>query len=351
MTPREDQLVESNETIVMTLQPVSGYNLGASSAAVTLVDNDAASGEWPTSWAIKAELPRQRQEARGATVDGKVWVFGGFYSGADLATQQVDYYDIAANKWVTLKNYGLMPNSHSSAVVGPDGRSIYFVGGLFGNFPDDVTTNRVFRFDTVTQTWSEPLPPLPEALSSGGAEIINGKLHYIGGSKADRITDSGRHLVLDLGNPAAGWKDAPALPEARTHFSTVVVDQKIYVIGGQNNHEKHTGQLATVHRYDPATQVWTKLADLPTPKSHAETSTFVDDDGRIVMAGGQVGRFGATDEVVRYDPQANSWMVVGKLPTPLASGYVQKSGGLIVVTIGNRGDGSPRGDTWVAELA
>ena len=349
VTPKDDSIVEGNETVILTLQPIAGHNLGTSSATVTIGDNDAPqpAGDWPASWAVKAEFPRERHEARGATIDGKVWVFGGYYSNAELATQQIDYYDIAADKWTTLKNYGPMPHTHSSVVV--DGTAIYFVGGLYGNFPGDTTTNKVWKFETTTQAWSQPLPDLPEALSTGGASIINGKLHYIGGSKADRITDSGRHLVLDLSNPSAGWQDLPPLPNARTHFSTATLDNKIYILGGQHEHELHPGQLADVHRYDPATNQWTKLADLPTPKSHAENATFVL-DGRIYMAGGQVGRFDGTDEVVAYDPVRNQWSQVGKLPAKHASGFVQHSGNKIIVLSGNRGTSTPRPEVWVGEL-
>ena len=349
VTPKDDQSVEHTEIVTLTLQPISGHNLGNASATVTIADNDSPTpnGDWPASWTRKADFPRERHEARGGTINGKMWIFGGFYSNAELATGQVDYYDIAANKWVTLPKYGPMPHTHSSTVI--DGTAIYFVGGLYGNFPGDQATREVWKFETTTQVWSQPFPDLPEALSAGGASIINGKLHYIGGSKADRITDSGRHLVLDMANPSAGWTDAPALPNARTHFSTVTLDEKIYVVGGQHGHEQHTGQLADVHRYDPATQQWTKLADLPTPKSHAENATFVL-NGKIYMAGGQINRFEATDEVVRYDPATNQWTNVGKLPAKHASGFVQLSGNKIVVASGNRGTSTPRPEVWVGEL-
>ena len=353
ITPKDDAIVENNESVILSLLPTAGYNLGTSSATVTIGDNDAPQpvGNWPTtaSWTRGVDFPRERHEARGGEMDGKIWVFGGFYSNAELATRQIDYYDIAANKWVTLKNYGPMPETHSAAVIDRANHAFYFVGGLFGNFQADTASAKVFKFDTITQTWSTPFPDMPEATSTGGAAIIDGKLHYIAGSKADRITDSGRHLVLDLSNPSAGWTDEPALPNARCHFSTAVLDGKLYIIGGQHDHELHTGQLADVHRYDPATRQWEKLADLPTPKSHAESSTFVL-NGRIIMAGGQVGRFDATDEVVSYNPATNAWTTLPKLPTKLASGFVQPSGKRLVELSGNHGTSTPSAQVWLAEL-
>ncbi|MEA2711822.1 MAG: hypothetical protein QOF78_4423, partial [Phycisphaerales bacterium] len=147
----------------------------------------------------------------------------------------------------------------------------------------------------------------------------------------------------------AGWQSAPDMPDPRCHFSTAVVDGKIYVMGGQHDHENHVGQSAAVHRYDPVSKKWEQLADLPTPKSHAESSTFVR-NGRIIMAGGQIGRFGSTDEVVSYDPATNKWTQIGKLPVPLQSGFAMLDGNKIIVTIGNYGDGTPRGNTWIGEL-
>jgi N-acetylneuraminic acid mutarotase len=289
-----------------------------------------------------------RQEARGGVMDGKVWIFGGFYSNATNATSQVDIYDIASNSWSKLPDFGPMPQTHSSVAADPANHAFYFVGGLYGDFPS-TPTDRVFKFNTITKTWSEPLPKLPIMYHSGGAAIVNGMLHFFGGSEKDRVTDTGRHLVLNLSNPSSGWQPAADLPDARCHFSTVVLNGKIYAIGGQHRHDQHTDQSASVHRYDPATNAWTKLADLPTPKSHDENSVFVY-DGKIIMAGGQIGRFGSTDEVVSYDPATNKWTKIGTLPVPQQAGFVVPHGNQIVVTIGNRGDGSPRGDTWIGEL-
>jgi N-acetylneuraminic acid mutarotase len=348
VTPKDDASVEGNETVVLTLSPKSGYALGTSSATVTIADNDVptTTGQWPATFTAVTPLARVRQEGRGAIVNGKLWVFGGFYSNAINATGQVDIYDIATDTWSKLPEYGPMPHTHSSVAV--DGNSIYFVGGLFGDFPG-VPTDRVYKFDTVTRTWSEPLPKLPVAFHSGGAAIVNGNLHYFGGSEADRVTDTGRHLVLNLSNPSAGWQAAPSMPDPRCHFSTAVLNGKIYAIGGQHDHENHVGQSAAVHRYDPVTKTWEQLANLPTPKSHAEMSTFIR-NGRIIVAGGQIGRFGSTDEVVSYDPSTNKWTQIGKLPTPLQSGYAMVWQNKVIVTTGNRGDGSPRGDTWVGEF-
>src|SRR4029453_13098219 len=134
---------------------------------------------------------------------------------------------------------------------------------------------RVFKFNTVTRTWAEALPNQPIKNHSGGAAIVNGDPHFFAGPVVDRMNDTGRHLVLNMSNQSSGWQTAPSMPDPRCHFSTIVLNGKIYAIGGQHDHDQHTGQSAAVHRYDPATNTWEKLADLPTPKSHDENSTFV----------------------------------------------------------------------------
>ena len=350
VTPQDDAAVEGNETVALTLSPITGHNLVAAAATVTIADNDGVTptGEWPKSWNVVSSLSRARQEARGYAANGKLWLFGGYYAAATNATQQVDVYDFASKTWSKLPEYGPMPHTHSAIAADAANAAVYFLGGLFGDFPG-TPTNKVFKFDTLTQKWSQPLPPMPENHQGGGAAIVNGKLHYFGGSLDDRVTDTGRHIVLDLSNPAAGWQTAPDLPVPRAHFSVTVLAGKIYAIGGQLKHDLHDGQLGLVHRYDPVSKTWERLADLPTAKSHAEGSTFVR-SGKIIVAGGQIGRFGSTDEVVSYDPTSAQWTTIGKLPVPLQAGLVLSEQNKIIVTTGNRGDGSPRGDTWVAEL-
>ena len=78
------------------------------------------------------------------------------------------------------------------------------------------------------------------------------------------------HVVI--GNVAAKkWKVVSQLPTGRSAFSTAVVDEKIYLIGGLlfENEKGNTRGLSTVEVYDTKNNSWQRLADMPTPRLYA----------------------------------------------------------------------------------
>jgi N-acetylneuraminic acid mutarotase len=140
------------------------------------------------------------------------------------------------------------------------------------------------------------------------------------------------------------------MPMPRDHFSTAIFNGKIYCIGGEFGHDKLHQQTAIVQVYDPIAKTWTRLADMPTPRSHNEASTFVTPGGKIIVAGGQIANFGVTDVVEQYDPASNTWSVIGKLPRAMEGPVAQQIGDTIIVTTGNPGSG-PINTTWIGKLS
>lgn len=347
VTPKDDASFEGNETVLLTLKSSSSYVLGASSATVNIADNDApVSGDWPTSWTPGADNTRQRWESAAVVLDGKLWNFGGWFSASTDGTKNHAVYDPATNKWTDLKE---APIAHTHALAAADAANhlIYVAGGLYGRYPG-VPTNEVWKFDTITLKWS-PMPGMPQVHSSGGFVVVNNELHYMGGVLEDHDVNVGMHIVFNLANPAAGWTYAPDMPVPLDHFSTAVIGSKIYCIGGEVGHDKLHEQHADLQIYDTITKTWSKGANMPMAKSHAESSTFVTPTGKIIIAGGQMTPQKATDDVVEYDPVTNTWRTIGKLPMALQGPIVQQFGNKIIVSTGNPGTG-PIKTMWIGEL-
>jgi N-acetylneuraminic acid mutarotase len=211
-----------------------------------------------------------------------------------------------------------------------------FVGGRRGLYPG-TATREVWQYDTAANAWT-PLAPLPEPLSAGAAEFLDGRVHYLGGNRGqERTADCDLHYVW--GPRASAWHTAAPLPVARDHCSTAALAGRLYVFGGEIGHDVYHRQRTDACVYDPATDAWTALAAMPIGKSHAESSTFVL-DGRVVIAGGQVDNYLATANVVEYDPAADAWALLPPLPRPLEGTIVQALGGRLFVTGGYIGTNS-----------
>ena len=59
------------------------------------------SAESGFSWSLKAALPAARYCAASATVEGNLWLIGGYVEGPDShdESDNVDVYDIASDAW------------------------------------------------------------------------------------------------------------------------------------------------------------------------------------------------------------------------------------------------------------
>ena len=298
----------------------------------------------PITWDKVATGPIAREEANGATVDGKIYLFGGLYGSSYLATVRVDVYDPATDTWSARRP---MPQALTHAATVVDGTAVWFIAGYLGNHPGPGTRS-VWRYDTVADTWT-PGPAFPVAVGAGGAALAGRTIHYFGGKNETRTEESTAHYALDLDDLTAGWTGRTPMPgPGRDHFSTAAAGGYIYAIGGRVGPDEAGTNQAQVDRYDPATDSWTRLGDLPGTISNTAATTFVF-DGRIFMLGGETSHNAASDDVWSFDPSNEAWLVHTALPEKRRAGVAGVAGGTIVFTSGWYG-GVQSATTWVGTL-
>jgi N-acetylneuraminic acid mutarotase len=297
------------------------------------------------SWTTRATSPIPRSEALGLAADGKLYVFGGFNVSLQ-ATARSDVYEPTSNSWRRISD---MPEALTHTPLVRDGDTIWFIGGFLGDHPGP-SINRVWVYSISGDSWRAG-PPLPAPVGAGTAAIVGRTLHAIGGTNRQngQYSDVTSHYALDLDNPSAGWRSLAALPVARNHLGGIALNGKIYVIGGQSNGAENSTNTARVDVYDPATDRWSRIADMPRGLGHI-TASVLPYNGRIIVIGGSIngGTGGlASDAVLLYDPQANVWLHLPDLPagrkTPVAD-FIGRE--LFVST----GAGYTRDQTWAATL-
>lgn len=297
-------------------------------------------------WHAVADAPINVFEAMSATVRGKLYVLGGFYNSAIQATKQAEAYDPAKDAWSRIAD---MPIAVTHAGVVADGDTIWMVGGLLGDYPDNPSTSDVWKYDTKTNIWTRG-PSLPLARGSGGLVLLGRELHLIGGFNPDGETDATTHYVLNLDAARPAWRTAAPLPVARTHMGAAAVGGKIYIVGGVRGRDETAKNLSDVYRYDPATNAWSAVASLPKARSHFASSTVVTGDGRIVIIGGVYnGRVPLTN-VTEYNPLTNRWTELDPIPEPRKAPVAQIIGDHLIVATGSPGDNFPQRDVWMRSI-
>lgn len=301
---------------------------------------------WPSAWSQGSSASVACFEGAGLALGGLVYRFGGFDSSFRVL-RNYTAYNPATNSWSAL---GTLPSGMAESHLGvaDDGRYIYLAGGFAGNLdttktPTQTVSDRVYSFDPGSGVF-RLIARLPQARGAGALAFLDGKLHYISGNPADRVTNVGDHFVYDL---ALGtWKSAAPLPNPKDHMSCVVLGGRIYVIGGEHGHDVLHEQQADCHAYDPKTNSWAAIASLPMAKSHIEAGTFIS-DGRIIMAGGQTDNFQPTSQVVALDVLRNTWTVLPSLPAPRQGAVIQRVDNRIIMALGGIQTHEPQKNVFI----
>ena len=201
------------------------------------------------SWTQLAPLPEPAHHMMVTSYNGKVYVFGG---GPDLswrATASVLVYDPATAAWTEAE---LMPERRMSGEAVLLGNFIYLVGGTGG-------TTALLRYDPAEDAWAV-LPGPSQPREHVAAVAFNDELWVIGG----RWGGTGALATVEIFSPASGsWRDGPEMNEARSGFGAAAVGGRIVVAGGEILGARPWTALAGAEVYDPDTDAWTLLPELP----------------------------------------------------------------------------------------
>jgi N-acetylneuraminic acid mutarotase len=164
---------------------------------------------------------------------------------------------------------------------------------------------------------------MPTPRSGLSTVVVNGKIYAIGGTDMQMAWQIGNRWmfgssVVEEYDPVRDiWTKKTNMPALMTNPSINIANGKIYVIGGT---EGMMRQSSTVEEYDPATDTWTQKADMPTSRSGIATAVVNE---RIYAIGGMMiqaagARIGRTtlSTVEEYDPITDIWTQKADMPTP-----------------------------------
>jgi N-acetylneuraminic acid mutarotase len=130
-------------------------------------------------------------------------------------------------------------------------------------------------------------------------------------------------VVAVLG--AASWTPRAPVPEARTEVAAALAGNRIVVVGGFLADGSTT---ARADAYVPATDAWSRVADLPAAVNHAAAATL---NGSAVIAGGYADSRPSRGVFVL---RGNRWAVLPRLPFPRAAAGAAALGGDLYVVGG-----------------
>jgi N-acetylneuraminic acid mutarotase len=254
-------------------------------------------------WGSRAGLIEPNSEFALAEANGRLYVLGGYPStGQTVRTVQI--YDIASDRW-ELGPQLPQPNNHGMAAS--VGGKIYLLGGQITNDQQGATAvNTVYELDPATGVWVTKAP-MPTARSGGVAVAHGGKIYVAGG----RVPRGNDFAVYD---PAANqWEVLPDMPNQRNHITGAAINGRIHIVGGRLGNGLSPLKSDAHDVFDTNTRAWATAAAMLRGRSGMNG---VMARGCFHVWGGEAPT-GMTADHDYYDPRSNSWTRLRDMPIPI----------------------------------
>lgn len=229
------------------------------------------------------------------------------------------------------------------AIAGRDGgfRVPPGVSALTGLFNiDKFVTYQVFQISVLPSVQLTEISLMPNPRTYAGAAVVNDIIYVVGGNIGLSATDP-RSDAIDAFDPATEtWNVTPLapMPTPRAGPAVEAVGNLIYVIGGQLN--TGLGYTDVMEIYDTLTDTWSTGNPIPGAFRHGMGS--VEKDGIIYVAGGvSIGPV-YQNLFYRYDTSNDSWGALAIMNAPrtqfamaLKGDYIYAVGGQPIAGAGS----------------
>ena len=271
----------------------------------------------------------------GGSEQSRFYSTAGFAGGDNADTRA---YDVPTDTWINLTS---APTSRSEGIGVEHGGFIYCLGGRRIG-----VLSTLERYDPTTDSWATMAPmPTPRA---GLAAAVQGTVIYAIGGRTGTVPGSGTALDCVEGydissntwSPACGAIGAlKPMPTKRMDLAAVARKGLIYVMGGATGVNPGVGGpvVATVEIYNPATKnwmnnpakdMWKVGASMPTARANLALGTC---GNKIIAIGGRSPGSSKLPTVEEYNPNNDTWRVLGPIPTGRSEHGAEFHGGLVFV--------------------
>ena len=218
-----------------------------------------------------------------------------------MTVKTVQVYDTKTDTW-TLGPSLPEPNNHGMAAA-VDG-AIYLIGGQVD--ADTAYTDTVYALDPKEGRWVEKAR-MPTKRSAGVALVLDGKIYVAGG----RPPHGHEFAVYD---PRADkWETLPDLPNQRNHVAGAAIKGRIYVAGGRLQGGYQSESTTVFEAYDPKTRTWSTAA--PMLKARSGINGVMADGCFHVWGGEHAGGMHADHDL--YNPRSDKWTHLPDMPVPV----------------------------------
>lgn len=256
---------------------------------------------------------KSRHENTFVEYQGKFYLLGG------RGINPVNVFDPLTNTWET-KGKSPMEIHHFQAVIYQD--AFYLMGAMTGKYPTETPLENIWIYHPQTDQW-EKGDQIPEGRRRGGAGAVlyKDKIYMVGGIEYGHT--SGTNNYFDSYDPQTGrWETLTKAPHIRDHFPAIVVNDKLYCVGGRNTSVHNVKSFTAffdatnpfVDVYDFKEEKWYTLKEgMPFPTA---AGGLVEMNNKLIYMGGEGAFKHAYYQTQLLDLETGKW----KQLAPMALG-------------------------------
>jgi fibronectin type 3 domain-containing protein len=242
------------------------------------------------SWTLGPTMSSGRWYPTATTLpDGRIIALSGESNCDGCYVTQPEIYNPATNTWSSLNNAKLSFPYYPHTFVLPDGRA------LVSSTAEAPIISRVL--DLSAQKWTAVGS---NALDGGTAAMYRPGKILKAGTSVDPDTAVRQSVstayVLDMTQASPAWRQVASMAFPRTYATMVLLpDGNVFVEGGgvTTAATDLSGAVLQAEIWSPASETWTTVASMATPRLYHSTALLMP-DGRVLVAGG--GRFNSASE-------------------------------------------------------
>ena len=271
----------------------------------------------PAAAAPFAALPQAVDSFGGAVLGDWLYVYGG-HTGKmhkySRETASKHFRRLNLRDRTTWEELPCGPPLQGVTLMSHGGH-LYRIGGMAPHNPpgepsDLVSVADFARFDPESKTWTD-LRPCPTPRSTHDSVVVGDRIYVIGGwsmnggdSANSEFLDTA--LVFDLARAGAGWEKLPTPPFRRRALAVGAVDGKVYAIGGLTEDGK---VVKSVDIYDIALGRGRTDPSCPAASARASRRRRLKREASCTSTGSTARCSGSATA-------GDRWEVAGKLVTP-----------------------------------
>ncbi|TRY83251.1 hypothetical protein DNTS_032517 [Danionella cerebrum] len=207
------------------------------------------------TWLHLTSMRQRRTHFSLVATSGRLYAIGGRNTDGLLAT--IESYQPSTNTWHLRAPMEMPRCCHASAVL-PSGDIL-----VTGGYVNCAYSRSVIQYNIETDTWMEQGElETPRGWHCSGT--VGGKVYVVGGSQLGPGGVRIDVMTTEVFSPETKeWSRAANLPLGVSTAGMASMGDQIFIMGGWNEAEKR--YKAAVQRYDPGTDSWSTVEDLPEP--------------------------------------------------------------------------------------